>query len=319
MMHYYAYLDDRDIIQMIISLPSKITASRYILIPVNEQALVGKRYNRQTGEFVDVVILYYADLGEKDIVVDIISSETEVTDPNKILISSNNTNLIGKWYNRSTGEFLDEPIHIMAELDTGQINIKDQEKWLQTEIDEINSNLLELGYGNFGGFKCEFDIKDSQAATASWATAGKDFIFNFDTGIQGYFPKMIRIVNRSSSVDTLAADIYIVKNKDDSVKLSYMDKVYLGIPLDSDSSSEVLCFKHHVNLKDSDALQVGNDYNGKKFDEGAGAFFQAIYPQNAHVSVGNFNYTENSFSFTMQITSNLVGRYTAMDLTGYVF
>jgi hypothetical protein len=323
-MYYYAYLDDRDIVTMIITLPSQITDNKYILIPSNDQTLIGKRYNRNTGEFEDVILFYYAVLGEKDIVTEVVSSETEITDPNKILIQSYDTSLIGKWYNRQTGQFLVPPIHILAELDTRQINVQGKDKWLQTELDEINKGLADTRNESFGGYKCSFEIEDNQQTTAEWTYSGpytgKRYTFNFDTGIPGYFPKMIRLVNKYFSDDTLVAEFYIVKNADGTIKQAYLDKNYLGVPLSSSDNTMKKYTKHNIKMNDDAVFQMGRESNGRLYDEGGSSFFQDYTtPTNSSVTVGNFSYTENSFSFTMEITSNLVGKYTDIDMEGYVF
>lgn len=254
-MFYYAYLDSRDIVQTIYALPSPITGEQYILIPTNDQTLIGKRYNRQTGEFEEVVIFYYAVLGAKDIVTDVISSETEIVDPNKIQISSNDTTLIGKWYNRETGEFLEPPIHILAELNTRQINIVGQDKWLQTELDELKAENADIRNSSFGGYKCSFKIKDNQQVTSEWVT-GKRYTFNFNTGITGYFPKMIRLVNSYFEDDTLVLDLFIVKNEDGSVKYTYLDKSYLGTSISSTDFAVTRLIQHDVDASDNDALRA---------------------------------------------------------------
>ncbi|MBR0599548.1 hypothetical protein [Sinanaerobacter chloroacetimidivorans] len=323
-MYYYAYLDDRDIVTMIIALPSQITDNKYISIPSNDQTLIGKRYNRNTGEFEDVILFYYAVLGEKDIVTEVISSETEITDPNKILIQTNDTSLIGKWYNRQTGQFLVPPIHILAELDTRQINVQGEDKWLQTELDEINEGLADARNGNFGGYKCSFEIKDNQETTAEWTysgtNTGKRYTFNFDTGIPGYFPKMIRLVDSYFSDDILVAEFYIVKNSDGTIKRSYVDKNYLGIPLGSGETVAKKYTQHDERITVDDVFRTGRESNGRLYDEGGSSFFQKYTnPSNSYVSVGYFSYTENSFSFTLEVSQNLIGYFTSIDITGYVF
>lgn len=317
-MFYYAYLNEKDIVEAIYALPTKITDDRYILIPTNDQTLIGKRYNRLTGKFEDVVIFYYAVLSDKGIVMEVVSSETEITEPNKIKIPSNNTSLVGKWYNRQTAEFLDPPIHILAEHNTQQINILNQDKWLQAELDEINSKLLDLGNGSFGGYKCSFKIKDNQQTTSEWVT-GKKYVFNFDTGIPGYFPRMIRLVNSYNGDDTLVAELFIAKNEDGSVKYAYLDKTYLGIAMSSTDTAATRRMEHNVDASEDEPLHAGRQSNGNRYDEGGSAFFQAINTNGSRVRIGNFNYTENTLSFTMRISSGLVGNYTVMNLKGYVF
>lgn len=322
-MYYYAYLDDRDIVTMIIALPSQITDNKYISIPSNDQTLIGKRYNRNTGEFEDVILFHYAVLGEKDIVTEVISSETEITDPNKILIQTNDTSLIGKWYNRQTGQFLVPPIHILAELDTGQINVQGEDKWLQTELDEMNASIESLKNNSYGAYKCSFKLKDNQETTAEWTYSGsytgKRYTFNFDTGMPGYFPKMIRLVSEHLYDENLIAEFFISKNPDGTVKHSYADIIYVGIPLGFPSATAKSYSKHNVKTTNDDIIRMGKDSSGRVYDEGGSAFFQDLNPSNSYVSIGKFSYTENSISFTMDISPNLIGHYTRIDMKGYVF
>lgn len=318
MMYYYAYLDERNIVQMILTLPSQITDNRYISIPTNDQSLVGKRYNRETKQFEDVIMFYYAVLGNKDIVKEVISSETEIVDTNKIKIATKDTSLIGKWYNRGTGQFQTPPIHILAELNTQQINIVGQDIWLQSELDKINASIANLKNKSFSGYQCSFDIEDNEETTSEWVN-GKNYVYSFNTGIPGYFPKMIRIVNSQFGNDTLVAELYIAKKEDGSIKYAYLDKNYLGRSLGSGVTGESRLIKHNVKAKDSNVFEVGRSNNGERYNEGGSAFFQEINPNGAYVEVGNFNYTENTLSFTMTISRNLIGSFTSIDLRCYVF
>lgn len=55
-MFYYAYLNSEDIVEQIITLPSAISVPQYISIPTYDETLIGKRYNRTTGQFEKVII-----------------------------------------------------------------------------------------------------------------------------------------------------------------------------------------------------------------------------------------------------------------------
>ncbi|MBN7774269.1 hypothetical protein [Clostridium aminobutyricum] len=362
MMYYYAYLDERDIVQMIYSLPAPISSNQFILIPTNDQTLIGKKYNRETGEFEEIVLFYYAVLGEKDIVINVIDSEVEIIDSKKIKILSKDLTLIGKWYDRQTKQFLDPPIHILAELDTGQINIKGQDKWLQADLDEmkqkqetdldeikrkqetdlaetrsaLETNLAEtkrtleanlneikkkletVNAGVFGGYKCHFRIRNNEEMTREWVD-GKRYTFNFDTGISGYFPKMIRLISEGTHMEELVADLYIVKNPDGSIKRAYLDKAYFGTPRDLQGEEFKRYTEHDIAVSDYDPLRAEVGGNGKKYDEGACAFIQSFSHNYAYVAIGKFDYTENTLSFNIMISEELVGYYTNMKIEVFVF
>lgn len=350
MMYYYAYLDERDIVQMIYSMPAPISSNQFILIPTNDQTLIGKKYNRKTGEFEEIVLYYYAVLGEKDIVTSVIDSEVKIVDSNKIQLSSKDLTLIGKWYNRETKQFINPPIHILAELDTEQINIKNQDKWLQTELNEmkekqgndliqintkietglnqvnaklqsdlnqINTKLQTLNAGVFGGYKCHFRMEDNQLMSEQYVD-GKRYTFNFNTGIAGYFPKMIRLVSEDAGEDNLIVDLYMVKDSNGLVKLAYLDKTYLGIPRVSTETQPKRRSNHDVDMSDYDALFAEVGRNGVLCNEGALSFIQS-FTMRAYAGVGIFEYTENTLSFSITISEDLVGYYTDMRIEVYVY
>lgn len=63
-MFYYAYLNSEDIVEQIITLPSTISVSQYIQISSYDETLIGKKYNRTTGEFEKVIT--YAEVTTED-------------------------------------------------------------------------------------------------------------------------------------------------------------------------------------------------------------------------------------------------------------
>ncbi|MEA4986533.1 MAG: hypothetical protein VB095_00510 [Anaerovorax sp.] len=338
-MHYYAYLNDQDVVETIVSLPSTISDPKYIAISTNDQSLIGKKYNRQTGEFEDIMF-YYAILDEKDIVIEVVALESMVTDEKKIEISTYDQSLVGKWYDRKNKIFCAPPIHVLAKLNSGQINTlkadgSPEDKWLHTELAELRTQIsekdnvfyTELGKlrtqiseverGNFGGYKTKFKLRDNQEITSGWVDNGKRLTFNFDSGISGYFPKMIRLVEEFNG-DRFVADIYIVRNPDGTVKRSYVDADYIG-----NLSSEANTLKRQLyHDKDADrynVFEVGYD-RGKYYNQGAQYFVQRLDHLSAgQVEIGKFSYNENSISFTIMPSSEMVGIYTAISLRGYVY
>lgn len=133
-MYYYAYINDNNIVTQIITLPSAITVANYIPISSADETLIGKYYNAATGEFEEVTAFYYAQLNEKGIVTGVFELPSEVTDPNLIRITSLDQDLVGKYYNAATGEFIAPPVSVLAELSTAEIN--HGERWLGDVLDE---------------------------------------------------------------------------------------------------------------------------------------------------------------------------------------
>ncbi len=342
-MHYYAFLNEQDVVEDIYSLPTVISDSKYIEIPTNDQSLIGKKYNRTTGKFEDIMF-YYAILDDKDIVTQVVALEAKVTDPKKIEISTYDQTLVGKWYNRSNGTFTAPPIHVLAKMNTGEINTlkadgTPEDKWLNAELTEIKSKITEVENGtpevkslhtelaqlrskvtevergNLGGYKARFKIKDNQMMTEDWANNGKCLTFTFDTGIAGYFPKMVRLVSEGSG-RYFIADFYIVKNLDGTIKYAYVDMDYTGNVTTTKTYERIVKFDE--NMSGSDVF--GMIYNEGIHDDG-GSFFVGNLPNKngAFVSIGEFSYNESSFLFKIDISNDMVGRYSNVSFMGYVY
>ncbi|WNX85950.1 hypothetical protein RWV98_06690 [Agathobaculum sp. NTUH-O15-33] len=62
--YYYAYLNEQDIVEQIFDMPAPITSDQYISIPSHDETLIGKRYNRTTGQFE--VVVNYTQVTEDD-------------------------------------------------------------------------------------------------------------------------------------------------------------------------------------------------------------------------------------------------------------
>lgn len=81
---------------------------------------------------------YYAMIDNSNIVTNTISSGSAITSPTMIPISEeqfNSGDLIGKYYDSSTGEFIDPTPSVLAELSTEQIN--HGEEWLSDIINRL--------------------------------------------------------------------------------------------------------------------------------------------------------------------------------------
>lgn len=140
---WFAILNDQDIVEEVMQMPSGVEGPDYIKIPAEDQSLVGKRYNRETGEF-EVAEYYYAELNEKGIVVEIITSSTPQERDNWIEIPSVDQSLIGKWYDEATKQFIDPPAYILAAHSTDEICYKHEDKWLSKKLDEMEAAIAEV-------------------------------------------------------------------------------------------------------------------------------------------------------------------------------
>lgn len=170
-MYYYAYLDDNDIVVNIYSLPSIISDEHYILIDSNDTSLIGLRYNRETEQFEEVVY-YYAVLNDKDVVVNVTQSETQVIADNMIEIGSLDTSLIGKLYDRENDTFIVAPANVVAELSTDQINYKDQDVWLNSVLDGLSATVTTLD-GNIDDVATDVAALETSVTNLTTAVDGK--------------------------------------------------------------------------------------------------------------------------------------------------
>ena len=132
-MFYYAYINENNIVTQIVSMPSAISVAGYIAIESDDQTLIGKYYNASTGLFEEVTAFYYAQLNEKGIVTSVFEMPSEVADDSLIRVQALDMNLVGKYYVRESGTFIEPPISILAELSTAEIN--HGEAWLDEVLD----------------------------------------------------------------------------------------------------------------------------------------------------------------------------------------
>lgn len=172
--YYYAYINAENIVEQIIDLPAPVTSPSYIAIDSHDETLIGKRYNPATGEFETVTWFYYVMLDGKDIVTEVIRRETAlpVVPDNMVQIQSYDQTLVGKWYDRANGVFLDPPIHVLAELSTDQVNVGTQDKWLTDKLDEMDARDASMESqagavaGRVGGVESRVGNVESRASAA---------------------------------------------------------------------------------------------------------------------------------------------------------
>lgn len=142
-MKWFAILNDKDIVEEVMQMPAGVSGEAYIVIPAEDRSLIGKRYNRKTGEF-ETAVYYYAVLDEKGIVVQVFSSSNEQTDPGLVRIETEDQSLIGKWYDEENQRFAEPPIFVLAEHSTDEISYKKEEKWLSDKLDEMETAIAEV-------------------------------------------------------------------------------------------------------------------------------------------------------------------------------
>lgn len=77
---------------------------------------------------------YYAHLNKKGIVLGVYELPTQTNDVNLVAISTLNNSLVGKYYDKANGVFIDAPISVLADLDIAKISYG--EEWLKTVLDK---------------------------------------------------------------------------------------------------------------------------------------------------------------------------------------
>lgn len=145
---WFAILNEDDIVEEVLQMPESVSGELYIIIPEEDRSLIGKRYNRQTGEF-ETAKFYYAVLNEKGIVVSVFSSDSKQTDPNLVELSSEDPSLVGKWYDAEKDCFVEPPVHVAAAHSTDEINYKRTDQWLSDKLDEMDNEITN-GIGKEG-------------------------------------------------------------------------------------------------------------------------------------------------------------------------
>lgn len=164
-MSWFAVLNQEDIVEEIMQMPSGVTGPAYIVIPGEDRSLVGKRYNRQTGAFEEVMY-YYAVLNNKGIVTEVFSSATKQTDVGLVEIESEDAALIGKWYDEKRHCFVEPPACVLAEHSTDEICYKKENKWLNGKLDELD-NAIATGVGKDGESAYEIALEQGFQGTVS--------------------------------------------------------------------------------------------------------------------------------------------------------
>lgn len=142
-MFYYALIDENNICTAVYAMPAAISGSSYVEITAEQytsQSVIGMKY--ANGTWVEVTTYYYAILDDKGIVTNVYESETEMpAASNMVEITAeqyNDSTLIGKYYDRENDTFIVPPVSVLAEHSTSEIQYKNEEKTLETKLDEID-------------------------------------------------------------------------------------------------------------------------------------------------------------------------------------
>lgn len=119
---------------------------------------------------------YYAVLDEKGIAINVLASQTPITNSTHVEITSSQYNdpdsILGLYYDADTNTFITPPIHVLAETSTSNIQYKSEEKWLDTKLDEIESAIenIELTPGPKGDKGDKGDTGATGATGSNGAT-----------------------------------------------------------------------------------------------------------------------------------------------------
>lgn len=181
-MKWFAVLNENDIVEEVMQMPAGISGDAYIVIPEEDRSLIGKRYNRQTGEF-ETAVYYYAVLDERGIVTEILVSPNKQTCQGFVEIDAQDLSLVGKWYDEKNQQFIEPPISVLAAHSTNEISYKKEEKWLSDKLDEMDAAIAaaEGKAGQDGKSAYEIAVDSGyNGSEAEWLDSlkGKD-------GVQG--------------------------------------------------------------------------------------------------------------------------------------
>lgn len=138
-MYYYAILNADDICIDIYAMPVQISGDSVVAISSNDQSLIGQRYNRAGAYFEP--LYYYAVLNEKGVVTETVYRETQEQTSNtfRAITFAQYQTVKGLYWNGT--DYVTPPISIAAVASTDEVNYKDQDKWLSTKLDEMDTDI----------------------------------------------------------------------------------------------------------------------------------------------------------------------------------
>ena len=107
----------------------------------NTRSVIGKRWVASTGQWVEVVVFYYAVLDSADIVINLIERDAAQSGDSYVEITKEQyeaQTIIGYWYDRETQTFMVEiPFKAIAEHSTDEINYRDTNLKLSDLLDDM--------------------------------------------------------------------------------------------------------------------------------------------------------------------------------------
>lgn len=149
-MYYYAYINEKSIVEDVYALRKAISDESYIEIDevvytatINgvDGSLIGKYWNGQ--EFIDKVIYYYAvieKINEIYLVKEIVKSDEAIDKPGEYIeVDSFEAAKIGQIYDPNTGIFRDAKFHEIAHTDTDCISVKGTDISLSQYLDDTQA------------------------------------------------------------------------------------------------------------------------------------------------------------------------------------
>ena len=144
-MYYFAYIDAGNICTSVYAMPTDLSGvAGYISITeeqYNTRSVIGKRWVASTGQWVEVVVFYYAVLDSADIVINLIERDAAQSGDSYVEITKEQyeaQTIIGYWYDRETQTFMVEiPFKAIAEHSTDEINYRDTNLKLSDLLDDM--------------------------------------------------------------------------------------------------------------------------------------------------------------------------------------
>ena len=122
---------------------------------------------------------YYAHLNKKGIVLGVYELPTQTNDVNLVSISTLNKSLVGKYYDKANGVFIDAPISVLADLDISKISYG--EEWLKTVLDKkaLKSEVFTQAQAN-----AKFALKGEAGVKGDKGDKGDPFTYEDFTAEQ---------------------------------------------------------------------------------------------------------------------------------------
>lgn len=136
-MYYYAIIDANNVCTAVQSTAEEVIIGNYIPISQDDfisQAVVGKRYDFETGMWVEAENYFYAFLNDSDVVEMVQDWGEPLNSPNAVRIDTLDQSLVGMVYDRATQTFRNATFKDMAVLSTDEINVGTTDECLTARL-----------------------------------------------------------------------------------------------------------------------------------------------------------------------------------------